>query len=103
MSDPIKEFKSKRNKSYIKGILYQQASREAERLGEVNKAKNLKYKARAEFNEVTDLGSLLDEIKYRWKSNPWLGGEPEEGTIWYYLQYPTTPVKPVIYKKYNQK
>lgn len=83
-------------------MLYYEASKAAERAGEVNKAENLKYKAKAKANEVTDLRSFLDEIKYRWKSSPWLGGKPEEGTLMYDLQYgsqkPTPP-----FKKFNGK
>lgn len=92
MSDPVKNFKKRNRKlsSNTKGLLYREASRQAENLGEYNKAQNLRYKSKAEFNNVTDLGSFLDEIKYRWKSNPWLGGLPEEGTIWYDLQNPST-------------
>ena len=37
-------------------------------------AENTLNQLKAEENEVHDLGSFIDEIKYRWKGNPWLGG-----------------------------
>lgn len=36
------------------------------------------YKQKAEENKVTGLGSFIDEMVYRWKSNPSLGGLPEK-------------------------
>lgn len=36
------------------------------------------YKQKAEENKVTGLGSFIDEMIYRWKSNPNLGGLPEK-------------------------
>lgn len=37
-------------------------------------AKNTEYQILAEENKVIDLPSFINEIKYRWKGNPWLGG-----------------------------
>ena len=37
-------------------------------------AENTLNQLKAEENEVHDLDSFIDEIKYRWKGNPWLGG-----------------------------
>lgn len=37
-------------------------------------AENTLNQLEAELNEVHDLDSFIDEIKYRWKGNPWLGG-----------------------------
>ena len=37
-------------------------------------AKNTEYQILAEENKVTDLPSFINEIEYRWKGNPWLGG-----------------------------
>lgn len=37
-------------------------------------AKNTEYQLLAEENKVTDLSSFINEIEYRWKGNPWLGG-----------------------------
>lgn len=35
------------------------------------------YKQKAEENNVTGLGSFIDELIYRWRSKPSLGGLPE--------------------------
>ena len=46
-------------------------------------AKNTEYQILAEENKVTDLPSFINEIEYRWKSNPWLGGyNPTLERIW---------------------
>ena len=37
-------------------------------------AENTLNQLKAEENEVHDLDSFIDEIKYIWKGNPWLGG-----------------------------
>ena len=37
-------------------------------------AENTLNQLKAEENEVHDLDSFIDEIKYRWKRDPWLGG-----------------------------
>ncbi len=37
-------------------------------------AKNTEYQIFAEENKVTDLSSFINEIEYRWKGSPWLGG-----------------------------
>ena len=37
-------------------------------------AENTLNQLKAEENEVHDLDSFIDEIKYRWNGNPWLGG-----------------------------
>ena len=46
-------------------------------------AENTLNQLKAEENEVHDLNSFIDEIKYRWKGNPWLGGYNKtlEGTF----------------------
>ena len=37
-------------------------------------AENTYYQILAEENNVKDLPTLINEIEYRWKGNPWLGG-----------------------------
>lgn len=37
-------------------------------------AKNTEYQILAEENKVTDLPSFINEIEFRWKGSPWLGG-----------------------------
>ena len=45
--------------------------------------KNTEYQILAEENKVTDLPSFTNEIEYRWKGNPWLGGyNPTLERIW---------------------
>lgn len=41
-------------------------------------AKNAYYRLKAKDNKVTDLGSFIDEIKYRFMGNPYLGGDSRE-------------------------
>lgn len=35
------------------------------------------YRQKAEQNKVTDIGSFINEMIYRWKGNPSFGGLPE--------------------------
>lgn len=39
------------------------------------------YKQKAEENKVTGFKSFIDEMIYKWKSNPYLGGLPEKPTV----------------------
>ena len=64
MAEPKK--RSKALQLYAKYLLQRDAQNP--------EAENTLNQFNAELNEVHDLDSFIDEIKYRWKGNPWLGG-----------------------------
>ena len=64
MAEPKKQ--SKIFQLYTKYLLQKEAQNP--------EAENTLNQLKAELNEVHDLDSFIDEIKYRWKGNPWLGG-----------------------------
>ena len=64
MAEPKKQ--SKIFQLYTKYLLQKEAQNP--------EAENTLNQLEAELNEVHDLDSFIDEIKYRWKGNPWLGG-----------------------------
>ena len=64
MAEPKKQ--SKVFQLYTKYLLQKEAQNP--------EAENTLNQLEAELNEVHDLDSFIDEIKYRWKGNPWLGG-----------------------------
>lgn len=64
MAEPKKQ--SKAFQLYTKYLLQKEAQNP--------EAENTLNQLEAELNEVHDLDSFIDEIKYRWKGNPWLGG-----------------------------
>jgi len=55
--------------------------------------KNSRYRELADENQVTNLGSLVDEIKYRFKGNPYLGGDPNE--LGWYKDLNNIPREPI--------
>ena len=64
MAEPKKQ--SKVFQLYTKYLLQKEAQNP--------EAENTLNQLEAELNEVHDLDSFIDEIKYRWKGSPWLGG-----------------------------
>ena len=64
MAEPKKQ--SKALQLYTKYLIQKEAQN--------SEAENTLNQLEAELNEVHDLDSFIDEIKYRWKGNPWLGG-----------------------------
>ena len=64
MAEPKKQ--SKIFQLYTKYLLQKEAQNP--------EAENTLNQLKAELNEVHDLDSFIDEIKYRWKGSPWLGG-----------------------------
>ena len=64
MAEPKKQ--SKVFQLYTKYLLQKEAQNP--------EAENTLNQLKAELNEVHDLDSFIDEIKYRWKGSPWLGG-----------------------------
>ena len=64
MAEPKKQ--SKAFQLYTKYLLQKEAQNP--------EAENTLNQLEAELNEVHDLDSFIDEIKYRWNGNPWLGG-----------------------------
>ena len=64
MAEPKKQ--SKAFQLYTKYLLQKEAQNP--------EAENTLNQLKAELNEVHDLDSFIDEIKYRWKGSPWLGG-----------------------------
>ena len=64
MAEPKKQLKA--FQLYTKYLLQKEAQNP--------EAENTLNQLEAELNEVHDLDSFIDEIKYRWKGNPWLGG-----------------------------
>ena len=64
MAEPKKQ--SKAFQLYTKYLLQKEAQNP--------EAENTLNQLEAELKEVHDLDSCIDEIKYRWKGNPWLGG-----------------------------
>lgn len=61
-------------------------------------AKNTEYQILAEENKVTDLPSFINEIEYRWKGNPWLGGY--NPTLEKIFNTPNPFVKPSPFKEF---
>ena len=64
MAEPKKQ--SKAFQLYTKYLLQKEAQNP--------EVENTLNQLKAELNEVHDLDSFIDEIKYRWKGSPWLGG-----------------------------
>ena len=60
-------------------------------------AKNTYYQILAEENNVKDLPTLIKEIEYRWKGNPWLGGY--NPTLEMVFNSPKPAIEPSQHKK----
>jgi hypothetical protein len=57
-----------------------------------NRASNKHYKYLADKNNVTDFKSFLNELYFRWKSKPGLGGKKEKPDFWDYLNTSISPL-----------
>lgn len=70
----LKQNKSQKQDKQKENILYLTALYQTQKAYGDPTAQNTLYEILAEENKVHDIPSLINEIYYRWKGNPWLGG-----------------------------
>lgn len=70
----LKQNKSQKQDRQKGNILYLSALYNAQREYGDPAAQNTLYEMLAEENKVHDIPSLITELYYRWKRDPWLGG-----------------------------